>query len=212
MSQQASQNFVAAQAFEAAYEDTQGQQNIMLELRFKADESCLLFTIVRDEPVYASSIHDFVLKCRDCTQLSIGHNLFVLWNGISKPAQLVEHFIPNRGKPLVIIKTSLFIDGIVFESTDCDTLQDAIGELHDLTDAGISWQIKTCYHCKFCYLAFLGPQSDRDDYRCYRDAPEAFAEVQERGYKFASRASQIAGSYFVNAFHTCAAWEPSIPK
>ena len=79
-------------------------------------------------------------------------------------------------------------------------------ELDDIIDDVAVWHLKTCHGCKFSRPAFLWPVSDRDELRCYRDAPDALAELRSQG-KFASSEALHAGEYFVNAFHRCSAWE-----
>src|SRR3954447_8148860 len=96
MSQRPSQNFVAVQAFDAIYEDMQGKQSILVELRFKADRSCLLFTRIRNEAVYSRSIEHFVLEQSGCVSLTFVRTLRVLWNDAFQNAQLVESYSPNQ--------------------------------------------------------------------------------------------------------------------
>lgn len=143
-----------------------------------------------------------------CLSLSIPHTLYVLWNSVPKAAELVETFVPAPASPsFVNVKLSLVVDGNVYETEACDTLTDAIWELDEAIGEEIEWLLQTCYDCLYSRPAFLTPVSDRDHMRCYRDVPEAFAEVRRQG-KNASAEALHSGHYFVNVFHTCAAWQP----
>src|SRR5689334_22186789 len=110
MSQQALQNFVAVQALDAIYEDGQGKQNILVELRFKADRSCVLFTRIRNEAIYSRSIEHFVLEQSDCMNLTFMRTLRVLWEDTFQIAQLIESYLPNRGNSSVDVNLTFRVN------------------------------------------------------------------------------------------------------
>jgi hypothetical protein len=142
-------------------------------------------------------------------RLSIPHTIHMLWNGEVKQAEVTEIFRPrpNVGHSLfAALQLRLVIEGRKYETSLCNTLQDAVWELQEITEAKADWWLRTCYHCQYAGQARDYATSDRE-YWCYRDVPDAFAEIQAKG-KYASREALYAGSYFVNAFHVCAAWRP----
>jgi hypothetical protein len=206
--QNSTSNFISVQTFDAVYTDQQNDQTLILELRYKANRTSLLFTTFNNKQIYSNSIQDFVLKQSNCFSLSIPHNLTVLWDDILKEAQLIETYIPNHEDMSVNVKVSLFVEGNMYESTTCVSLTEAMLDLYDVIGSNVSWWMQTCFHCKYSNVAFLDPTDDRNELRCYRDVPEAFTEIQQK-HKFASSAAFYAGDYNVSAFHRCAAWQHS---
>ena len=205
----ATQNFVAAHAFEAMYQSTQGEQLILIETRTGLDASTLLFTMIDDQPVRASSIPDLILLRSDCISLSISHIVPILWNDVPSKGQLTEVFLPTPNGTRWSVKLNLAIGNATYEAPPCISLTEAMWELQTVTETAIpnlTWSLQTCLECRYSYPAFLGPSSDRDELRCYRDAPEALTERQQK-HKFASWEALTAGAYFVSAFHRCAAWQ-----
>jgi hypothetical protein len=85
-------------------------------------------------------------------------------------------------------------------------LTDAYVELQEITELVARWWLCTCFDCKYSGHARDYCLSDRE-YWCYRDVPDAYAEIAAKG-KYASQEARFAGDYFVDAFHTCAAWQP----
>jgi hypothetical protein len=207
-------NFMAASSFEATYRTDQGEQTLILEVRRTPDQGLLLFTVVDGQPVRVNSIHSFILTHPACRALSIPHTVGVLWNGTHKRAEFLEVYAPAPDPDptyRVSIEAALTIEGTTYKSEACATLSEAMAELRDAIGPETDWWLLTCYHCDFQQPAFRFLVDDRDEMRCYRDAPEAlFVEAKRRG-KGASDEALYAGHYYVNAFHTCAAWRRRNP-
>jgi hypothetical protein len=203
-------NFVGVYVFEAVCETGLGAETLLIESRISASGKLLLFTVVNGQPMRGGSIQDLVLSYPQCLSLSIGHTLHISWNNAHKKAEVYEIYVPSHSKHNMInMKVRLHIDHMSYETEECETLTEAIGELKTLTGPQIAWWFQTCHHCLYSYPAFRGPGwDDRDHLRCYRDAPNELVQVQQKGQKFVDFDTMYAGSYFVNAFHTCAAWQP----
>ena len=205
------QNFVAAHFFEATYQSAHGDQLILIETRTRHDNSTLVFTMIDGQPVRASSIPDLVLSRSDCISLSISHVVPMLWNSAPLKGQLIEVFHPTPNGSHWSVTLKLTIDDVTYNTSPCISLTEAMFELQTLIEKSVpdlKWSLRTCLECKYSFPAFLGPSSDRDELKCYRDASEALTERQQK-HKFASSEALNAGAYFVNAFHRCAAWQPS---
>lgn len=201
-------NFVIARSFEAIYRTRLGEHVLLWESRTPPSGNALFFTVLDGQEIRVGSIHEFIQQHPECISLSIHHTMHVLWNGVSKKAGLDEIYVPDRtGRAYAMIKLRLVIDSAEFETEECSTLADAALELEEIIGSGVEWCLQTCFECDYCSSAFPSPASDRDDLRCFRDDPEAFMEVK-RKQKFASAEARFSGHYFVNAFHTCAAWRP----
>lgn len=205
------QNFVSVSVYNALYETEQGEQEIVLELRVKSDRSKQLFTIIDSQHIYSDSIQALLLARPNCKLISISHSIVLVWNEEKKNATLVEAFCKDKHTSKLCVILKMTCEGLTYETSECDTLSDAISELHELTGQSITWHLQTCYDCRLSDLAFLGPTDERDELRCYRDAPEALQEEVETKYKFASLEALNSGVYFVSAFHRCAAWKPMRP-
>ncbi len=203
-------NFVGVSAVEAVYHAAQVSHRLLLELRRSADGTMRLFTEIGGQQIQARSIHEFILARSDCKSLAIPHRVRVLWQGVPRVADLLEVFIPRHDEAANIhVQLRLDMEGSTYETEPCATLSDAVRELRERFPADTEWWLQTCHHCAYSSPFLLGPGwDDRDDLQCYRDAREALAEVRWMG-KFAGYDTLHAGDYFVNAFHTCAAWRPS---
>ena len=201
------QSFSSFNKFWAIHHTERGEQTLLWESRTTTDEKRTLYTILNGQEVHVNSINEFLLTHSKCLSLSIPHDVQVLWNGKSQSAKLTETFSLQSESISVVINLCLVIDNSRYETEECDTLTDAIWELEERIGGGIKWWMQTCYHCLYSRPAFLVPVSDRDEMRCYRDVPDAFEEVKRQG-KFASISALQAGHYFVDAFHSCAAWRP----
>ena len=199
--------FASFNKFWAICHTEQGEQTLLWESRITVDQKHDFYTIFDDQEVHVNSINDFLFTHPKCLSLSVPHDVQVLWNGKSQFAKLTEIFSLQPEKPSVVIRLSLDISDLSYLTGECDALTDAIWELEEIIGESTKWWIQTCYHCAYSRPAFLVPMSDRDEMRCYRDAPEAYKEVKLRG-KFASTIALHAGHYFVSAFHSCAAWKP----
>jgi hypothetical protein len=201
-------NFVAVSAFEAIYRTEQDEQTLIWESRISPDRKATLFTRIGNKEIRVGSIHEFVLEDSRCISMTVPHKVRVVWNGSPTAAELLEVFIPAPSDKLapVHIKVSLTIGDASYESVECDSLTEAVWELDEMIGPTVEWSLQTCFDCIFSWPAFLGPTSERDELRCYRDAPEAFEEIRAKS-KFASQKAREAGHYFVNAFHTCAGWK-----
>jgi len=181
---------------------------LLIEMRISAEGKILLFTVVNGQQIRSSSIQEFVLSHPDCLSLSIGHSVNILWNKAIERAELYEIYVPvHSGHNLIRVKVRLIVGNTTHETEACETLTEAVMELKELTSPDAEWWIQTCHHCIYSYPAFLGPGwDDRDQLRCYRDTPDEFVQIHQKGQKFVSSDTMYAGNYFVHAFHTCAAW------
>jgi hypothetical protein len=204
-------NFAAFHVYEAIYHTVEKVEQILLEVRSFANEETSLFTIINDQPVRVGSVHELVYSRPELISLSISHVVRLLWNDEMKKAEIVEIFSHSQdpGHPQVAsLQLRLNIEGKTYETTICDTLQDAIEELHEMTRAEAQWLLYACYSCRYSGYARDYSVSDRE-YWCYRDVPDAYEEIKSKG-KYASSAARFAGNYFVDAFHMCSAWQPVI--
>jgi len=202
--------FIAARTFTAIYRTRSGEQPLLFEVRRQFEDQLLLFSIINGEAVRMKSVQDFILKRLECLSLSIPHHIPMQWQGVRKQAELVETFSrsENTNKP-ILLRLKLTVENKTFEA-EGDCLTEAIFELIEAIGPQIDWYLGTCYHCNYFGAFDAGPgEDDREDLRCYRDAPhEQFLEVKKRA-KFASLEAHCSGHYFVDAFHTCPAWTPN---
>lgn len=200
--------FVAATAFEATCRTERGVEHLLVESRMTADRQTTVFTKVGGRPIRAGSIYELIAQVPGCLSIANHHRVPVLWNGVQRKAELIEEFVTTADtSQLIQVVLRLTLDGVTYETEPCITLTDALLELGDVIGSHVTWRLQTCYHCLYSFAAYPGPSSDRDELRCYRDAPEAFEEIYHHG-KFASQEALHAGAYAMNAFHTCVAWEP----
>lgn len=204
--------FVSVSAFEVTYRTENEAQILLLESRVDTDENRLIFTIINGTEVRASSIFDLVLKREDCISVSIVHNFSIWWNDASKKVEALEVIgRSNNVSYPIYVKLTLRVDNMLYESTEADSLEEAIRDLEEISGLAAPFWFQTCIHCDFSYPAFSGLTSERDELRCYRDAPiESFAEVKAKK-KYASPEALSSGNYFVKAFHRCATWQPCKP-
>ncbi len=202
-------NFAAFHAYEAIYRTAEKEEQILLEVRNFADEKELLFTVIDNQPIRVGSIHELVYSRPELISLSIPHMIRLLWKGEIKKAELIEIFSRSQNTaypPIASLQLRLNMEGKTYETTICDTLQDAIEELHEMTRAEALWRLHACYSCRFSGHARDYIVSDRE-YWCYRDVPEVVAEIQAKGRNKSGK-GRFDGDYFVDAFHVCAAWQP----
>lgn len=205
-------NFVSTAVFEADYATADGVETLCIEVRtyikkLNASQTQMLFTMIDGREVRVSSIFDLILLDKKCLSLSIPHSVMIEWNNKSKRAILTEIYIPNHGPQLgKTIKLLLSVDGNLFETSSNDVLQDAFEELNELIAPQKASRLKICYQCNFSYPKLPGRQDERENLQCFRDNLEYFDEVKE-AKKFASDKALNSGDFFVNAFHTCAAWK-----
>ena len=195
---------------EAIYQTKDKKETILLEFRLTVLEEDILFTVIDGKQIRVETIHHLVQALPALVSLSIPHSIRLLWNGVIKQGELVEIFSPSQDPkhPLIAsLQLRLTLDDQTYETTICDNLQDAVQELEEMTEAEAQWWLCTCYHCHYSDHNRLYSLSDRE-YACYRDVPEALAEIRAKG-KIASPEARRAGKYFVDAFHTCAAWKPA---
>jgi hypothetical protein len=201
-------NFVSAHVQDAVYKTEHEQQNILLEFRKFPSESELVFTIVNEQDFRVASIHELVYALPSLVSLSLSHSIRLFWNGASKNATLIELFMPSyTHRPTSAdLQLRLILEDESYQTTACDTLQDAIWELQEQTKLEAEWRLCTCFHCLYSGYARDYAVSDRE-YWCYRDVPEAVTEIQTNG-KVVRNDTRWAGAYFMDAFHTCAFWRP----
>ncbi|MBN1120794.1 MAG: hypothetical protein JXJ17_06920 [Anaerolineae bacterium] len=203
------QNFVSVSFFEAIYETDHAKQVLLWESRTDAQGKTTLFTVLDKQEVRVGSLQEFLLSQRINTTLSIRHSVNIILNSVSKKAELVEYFMTTSETPphKVQTKLTLVVDDREYKTEECDTLTDAMWELHEIVGEDVEWSLCTCYDCFYCSQAFNSPRyDDRDGYRCYREDQIALNEVRQK-HKFASADALLSGHYFVHAFHTCAAWK-----
>lgn len=205
------ENFVAVQTFEATYHDAVGELRLVVELRQNVKGHLSLFTKLRGQEIRVKSIQEFVKSQPDCISLSIPHHVHIQWKDKLQPAHLIEIYSPTFGShPFTWCNLKLIIDKTSYETEECDSLTEAWWELHEMTQQeDKSWRLITCYDCFFAQAGYLFfGHDERDQLRCYRDAPAEVAEEVNENPKHAHKEALESGAYFVNAFHTCAAWEP----
>ena len=179
--------FVSAQVHDAIYKTDNGDLSILLEMRQRVNGETEIYTWIHDEKVRAKSIPDLILSRSECLSLTINHDVPVIWGEDIERAILQETLTPNKQDPAhVLLSLKLMVDDIAYETSACVSLTEAIFELDEKVGNEVKWYLKICHSCKFSRPAFAWPVSDRHELRCYRDAPEAFAEIRNKG-KFASR-------------------------
>jgi hypothetical protein len=213
------QNFVSAAVFEAVYTTARGTQMLLIETRtymkkMNGSQTQSLFTVIDGVAVREQSLYDLVLRDPECQSLSIPHSLGIEWNGATKSALLTEVLVPYHGpKPgrSVSVKLLFSVDNQFFETELNDTLQDAFIELDEQMGSSDALWFKVCYQCHYGYPKLEGPQDERENLQCFRDSPPEHFEEAKRLGKFATAAARQSGDYFVNAFHTCAAWKRHQP-
>jgi len=203
-------NFVSTRVHEAVYKTEHEEQTILLEFRQFLSENELVYTIVKEREFRVTSMHELVYALPSLVSLSLSHSIRLFWNGVIKKATLIEVFMPSRTQqpPLANLQVKLILDDKSFQTTSCNTLQDAIWELQELTNTEAEWRLCTCYHCQYSGYARDYANSDRE-YWCYRDVPDAVTEIQTSG-KVIRHETRWAGAYFMDAFHTCAFWRPLV--
>lgn len=203
------QNFIAAKVYEAVFKTQQAEEIITLELRTRSDRTTTLFTVIDNQETRAASIPSLLLIRPDCISLSIAHTLDVQWNDVRKKCTLTEIFLPEwDNRSFVPLKIALMVDDETYLTSVGISFTEVMSDLHDVIRPRINWRLVTCYDCKYSRPAFLGPTSDRDELRCFRDTPTAFRQIEQTA-KFVSGELLHAGDYFVDAFHRCAAWPPT---
>lgn len=205
-------NFASFHVQEAIYRTEHKQEEILVETRMTALEDQLFFTIVNNQQIRASSIHKLVHLLPSLLSLDIKHSIRLLWNDEKRRAEIEEIFRPRQTSQNSLLASSqlrLTVDNKTYETTICDTLMDAIWDLQEIIQSKAEIWLYTCFHCQYNGHAMNYLVGDRE-YWCYRAVPEAFAEIRAKR-KAASQSARFAGKYFVNAFHTCAAWQLSQP-
>ena len=210
MQHSSSGSFIAPHLFEGEYRTDTTVHPLLLEVRKYSDGRMAIFTLLNQQPLRADSFQALLLSRPDCRALSLHHIVTLRWNGSAQRAHLSEHFLPDPEMPSkVAIQLALSIENGSYQTSRCETLQEARGELvAQFEEMAIVW-LQTCAMCNYSWPALQGPGwDDRDELRCLRDTPtHLFLEMHEKG-KFASQAARTAGEYFVHAFHTCPAWQP----
>jgi hypothetical protein len=176
-------------------------------MRKRAKGQWIVFTKVGGQLARYDSLQELVLKQPNCRALIISHTLNILWNDTVHKATLYEILSPSEKKSgLVTVKLRLEVNDKEYETEECDSLTEARRHLVEISSP-VTFQLQICADCCHSWPAVTGPGwDDRDELACYRDAPDAEAELVEKG-KFASDEAAGAGEFFVNAFHSCAAWQ-----
>lgn len=207
------QNFMSAVTFEADYETKQGKETLWIESRIYLEKlnephAQVLFTCISGNTIRVPSIQHLILQKEDCLSLSIPHSVTVDWDTASKRAILTEVYVPHHGFiPSWGVQLLLHVDDRFFKTGLNDTLQDAFLELDEQVGSELSLFVKVCYQCDYSYDAPPGTRDERENLQCFRDNPERLQEVKKMN-KFASAEALRSGHFFVNSFHTCAAWRP----
>ena len=215
------QNFVSASVCQAEYTTIHGTQTLVIETRtymkrINESQTQRLFTMIDEEAVQVPSLIDLVLRDAECSSLSIPHSVVIELNGVTQRAMLTEIYTPHHGDNMNwSIKLLLAFDKQIFETEQNDCLQDAFVELGELVGSRDALWVKICYQCNYVHVKRSGIQDEREDLQCFRDSPPQLFEEAKRRLKFASAEAWASGDFFVNAFHTCAAWQrwqpPAIP-
>ena len=201
--------FVSTRVYTAVCQRNGKEELILIESRQSELEKTLVFTVVDGKQIRIGSMLELVQSLPLLESLSMRHIIRVLWNNEFRDAELVETLVPSRvadDTSLPSLKLALVLEGKTYETTLCDVLTDAYIEMHEMTEDVAAWRWCTCFCCRYARHARFYSNSDRQ-YWCYRDVPDALAEIEAKG-KSASSESRFAGNYYVDAFHTCAAWQP----
>ncbi len=194
--------------WEALYFGEQSCEAITIEMRV-TPQNRLVFAVIDKEPAEARSIQELVAERPDCREISMSHALKLILNGEAKAASLVERFIRDQTRPgLVGRQLVLTVDERRFESQICNSLTEAMFSLDDMLGSSAKWWLTICFDCRFSREARFVPLDDRDFLVCYRDFPNQLSQIEqlEDSRKDATQLSD-GGHFFVNAFHSCAAWK-----
>lgn len=205
--------FTNFELYEAVCSIEGKEKRTMLEIRVNAIEEKTMLTMVNEQLYRANSIHQLVHMIPCLEYIEIIHPIYLLWSNEDKLASLIERYEPcqpTNNEQLSLSRIILIVDDKKYKTDTCDTIMDAIWELQEFIKPDAQIWLKTCYHCQFSGNAMDYLVGDRD-YWCYRDVPEALDEIRAKR-KGASRLARFSGKYFVNAFHTCSAWQLSRPQ
>ena len=202
-------NFASISALPATIRTENGEEEILVEIRVSSSREHSIFTVIEGERIYSNWIGGIVVENPSVIWLRIERAIHILSNGKRTPAVLSETMKKVEYEQGTVAESAesqfrLQFDGKEFVSDYNPTLTDALFDIYDLAEPEFDIRLQTCYHCRYANHASL-LNNDRE-YRCYRDVPDAYDEIRLKG-KQASNDARFAGTYTVNAFHTCAAWE-----
>jgi hypothetical protein len=200
--------------FRAAYvDDAVGQLaggdevQLLLETRYGADEQVEIFTVHQGIERRAKSMNELVARLADLEQLRIPRLVPLQVDGKVTTGTITEVYRPSTtSNPFEgTVKAVLEFDSATWESPWTDFLGDALTELHGLNS---HWRFRTCISCA---MAGHPTPYGNDDQQlwCYRDSPEALAELAQHG-RFAGGSHAFSGYYWVRAFHRCASWRQRV--
>ena len=211
MSKEAPRMFMSVRAYRGQYETADGAQPLILEQRLLPDGEMRVFTVLAGQPVRARSIQALMLERPEWVALRLAHTVDVLWKGRRHLAELEEAYLRAPGfSAHLAVALCLRIGGEVVATELCDTLSEALAELQALGAAGGGYRPVICHSCALSRPSLTAPGwDDRDDHQCFRDTPEAYASIGGDGRPVRGWGLH-GGDYFVNAFHTCAAWRQAM--
>jgi hypothetical protein len=198
--------------WDALYITETSRERIVLEMRVMR-LGRRVFTKIGQLAVDSKSIQELVAGRVDCRQISVFHRLTVLVNGQARDGMLEEVF--TRGEPgrtTVGRQLVLVIGEKTFKSTVCNSLTEAMFSLDDELGSATKWWLKVCFDCRFSRDAGFVPHDDRDFLVCYRDFHDQLLQIEQtETSRDNSEFPPNVGDYFVNAFHTCPAWQERLP-
>lgn len=200
--------FISSRYYRAKYKSDSGEEEIIIEVRANAIDEFKFFSIVMGEKIVASYLMQFAMLLPNLISLEIPHSLQVMWSNNIYEAQLLEIFQvteTDSDSKSCTLRLELKVDQQVFQTEPCDTLQDAVWELDGLIGDQIQWQLRTCFHCYFSGHARDYITGDRE-YWCYRDS--SIYPERRNQWKSVDPKIRFDADFYVNAFHTCAAWRP----
>lgn len=180
---------------------------ISIETRINASGEELFFTKINQVEYIAGSIFELMRKIPSIKSIRIYRNVSALWKEDLTSIELIEAFRLSQAleeETSISYQLYVSIENEKYSTGICETLTDAIWELQEILSPISQFWLCTCFHCFFAHHPLDYMNTDRL-YWCYRDVPEAMSEINAKG-KAASPASWFAGTYYVNAFHTCAGW------
>lgn len=199
-------HFVLSRHYFARVVNGEGTEKIVIEERANALDEFEIYAIVKGEPIRARFFEEFAASLPGMRRLEIPHRIELVWDGEIRKADFIEVFkrsAEGDGHAMIEFSVVLKVGDNSYATEACDTLQDAIWELEETISHRATWRIRSCYHCFYSGHARFYATSDRE-YWCYRDIPD-FPEWKS-DWKGATPSERSSGHFYVNAFHTCAAW------
>ena len=203
-----SRNFVYFRKYTAILECDDGGSVITIEERGNAYDELTYFAIVGEKAIRSTDFNEFLTLIPGLRRIEIPHNIELVWDDSVVKATLTDVYSKHSSGRLldsITYSARLKVNGRIYATNNCDTLQDAIWELHNQIGDNVQWLLRTCFHCYYSAHARFYSNSDRD-YWCYRDVQE-FSRWKSV-WKSAPPSVRFGGAFYASAFHVCDAWRP----